>query len=54
MYIGKRLLIKHEGKIQEGLVQRIFQEELDIKLTTGEVIRRKFWEVRIIDEKNKE
>jgi len=51
MYIGKRLLVKHEEQILEGIVEQIFPEDLDIRLSNGELIRRKFWEVRIIDEK---
>jgi len=51
MHIGKRLLIKHEGKILEGNVEQIFVEDLYIRLDSGELIIRKFWEVRIIDEK---
>jgi hypothetical protein len=51
MNIGRRLLIKHNEKIQEGIVERIYTEDLDIRLDNGELIRRKFWEVRSIDEK---
>lgn len=46
MYIGKIVLIKHEGQIQEGNVEQIYPEDLDIRLVNGELIRRKFWEVR--------
>jgi len=49
MYIGKLLLVKHEGKILKGIVIQIFQEDLDIKLENNEIIRRKFWEVRQIE-----
>ncbi len=53
MYIGKTVLIKHNGTVQEGIVEEIFPEDLDIRLENGELIRRKFWEVRVIsDEKN--
>ena len=54
MHIGKRLIIKHEGKVQEGNVIKIYDEDLDIKLDDGTTIQRKFWEVRIIDEKKEE
>jgi hypothetical protein len=54
MYIGKHLLIKYEGKVQEGTVIQIFSEDLDIQLTDNLIVRRKFWEVRsIINEKEK-
>jgi hypothetical protein len=46
MYLGKRVIVKHNNKLQEGNVIQIFSEELEIKLDTGELIRRKFWEVR--------
>jgi len=52
MYIGKRLLIKHEGKIQEGTVIQIFSEDLDIQLSDNLIVRRKFWEVRTISSDN--
>jgi len=52
MYLGKHLLIRHEGKIQEGIVIQIFSEDLDIQLTDNLIVRRKFWEVRSI--KNEE
>jgi len=48
MYIGKWLLIQHEGQIMKGIVIKIYPEDLDIKLDDGIVIRRKFWEVREI------
>jgi len=51
MHIGKWLLVKHEGKIQKGIVKIIYPEDLDIELEDGTIIRRKFWEVRKIDEK---
>lgn len=49
MYIGKPLLIRHNGQIIEGKVEKIYPEDLDIKLPNGEIVRRKFWEVRAID-----
>ena len=53
MHIGKYLLIKNEGKIQEGIVEQIFEEDLQIRLKDGTLIMRKFWEVRGIP-KNEE
>jgi hypothetical protein len=52
MQIGKRLLVKHEGKVIEGIVIQIFIEDLEIKLDDQTIIQRKFWEVRSI--KNEE
>jgi hypothetical protein len=55
MHIGRWLLVKHEGKLIKGIVVKIFQEDLDIKLEDETIIRRKFWEVRNVpDEKEKE
>jgi hypothetical protein len=51
MHLGKWLLVKHEGQIKKGIVQKIYSEDLDIQLEDGTVIRRKFWEVRTINEK---
>jgi hypothetical protein len=51
MYIGQKLLVKHEGKVQEGIVENIYLEDLDIRLNNRELISRKFWEVRKVDEK---
>lgn len=53
MHIGKWLLVKHEGKIIKGIVVKIFQEDLYISLEDKTIIHRKFWEVRKIDEKEK-
>lgn len=52
MYIGKLILVKHDGVIQEGKVENIYPEDLDIRLENGDLIRRKFWEIRKIDIKN--
>jgi hypothetical protein len=46
MHIGKWLLVKHEGKIVKGIVKDFFQDDLNIQLEDGTIIRRKFWEVR--------
>ena len=53
MHIGKWLLVKHEGKILKGIVKKIYFEDLDIELDSGETIKRKFWEVRGIPNENK-
>lgn len=49
MHLGKRLLVKHDGQIQEGNVEQIFEEDLIIRLDNGETITRKFWEIRSIN-----
>lgn len=54
MNIGKKLLIKYEGKVVEGTVIKIYPEDLDIQLIDDTVVRRKFWEVKKIDEKQEE
>ena len=46
MNIGKKLLVKNGGRVQEGLVVKIYNEDLEIKLDDGTLIIRKFWEVR--------
>lgn len=51
MYIGQEVLLKHQGSLQKGRVKEIYPEELEITLDTDEIIRKKFWEVRKIDEK---
>ena len=45
MNLGQSVLCRHNGEVHNGRVIRIFPEELEIELTTGEVIRRKFWEI---------
>lgn len=52
MHIGQSVLCKHNEIVQEGKVQKIYFEDLDIKLENGETIRRKFWEIRKIEIKN--
>ena len=54
MYIGKYLLVKYEGKIKKGMVKKIYFEDLDIQLEDGNIVRRKFWEVRISPDEKKE
>jgi hypothetical protein len=52
MYLGKRVIVKHQNKLQEGSVEQIFDEDLHIKLDNNEIITRKYWEVgKIKDEK---
>lgn len=51
MQIGTRLLIKHEGKVTEGIVMKLYEETIEIKIGNNELVIRKFWEVRKIDEK---
>ena len=48
MHVGKWLLIRHEGKVTKGIVIKIYQEDLDIKLDDEIIVKRKFWEVRTI------
>jgi len=54
MYIGKSVLLKHNGIVQEGKVENIYPEDLDIRLLEGTLIRRKFWEIRKIEVKDEE
>ncbi len=54
MQIGTPLLVKHNGKIKKGRVEKIYPEDLDIKLENGELIRRKFWEVRVVTNEKKD
>ena len=51
MYIGQKVLLKHEDKLQEGIIEKVLFEDLEIKLLGGELIQKKFWEVRKINEK---
>ena len=51
MYIGKRLLIKEKKQIKKGIVINFSEEDLDIKLEDGTIVKRKFWEVRSSNEK---
>ena len=46
MHRGKWLLVKHGGKVIKGIVENIWSEDLFIRLDDGELISRKFWEVR--------
>jgi hypothetical protein len=46
MQIGTWLLIKHENIIKKGRVIKIYPEDLDIQLENGNIVRRKYWEVR--------
>jgi len=46
MWIGQPILCKHNGKLQEGTVEKMFEEDVHIKLGNNETISRKYWEVR--------
>ena len=54
MHIGQRLLIKHDGIVQEGSVVKIYDEDLDIELENKIIVRRKFWEIRSIPYEKKD
>ena len=54
MYLGLRVLVRHEGQVQEGNVERIYDEELDIRLLNGILVRRKYWEIRKCEIKDEE
>ena len=54
MYLGQRVLIKHNGKIVEGSVIEIYFEDLDIRLDNEEIVRCNFWSVRKVEYKNEE
>ena len=49
MRINQSILVKHNGIVQEGKVIKVFEEDLDIELKNGEIIRRKMWEIRKIE-----
>jgi hypothetical protein len=49
LHIGQTLLVKHGERIQEGIVEKIDSEDLLIRLSNGELINRKFWEVAKIE-----
>jgi len=46
LFIKQLVYVKHEGKVQIGTVEIIWDEKLEIKLENGETIHRKFWEIR--------
>jgi len=48
MYLSQTVLIKYNEKIVEGKVVKIYDEELDIKLDDGEIVRKKYWEIRSV------
>jgi hypothetical protein len=50
MYIGKRVLVKHQEQIQEGIVKNFWEEDVEIQLADDTVITRKYWEIRKIDD----
>jgi len=53
LFIGQTVYVKHENKVQIGKVEFIFSEELQIRLETGEMITRKFWEIRKVTNNEK-
>ena len=55
MNLGQLLLLRYNGALRKGIVKVIHNEDLDIELLTGEIIQRKFWEVKKVerDEENK-
>ena len=46
MFIGQSVYIRHEGKVQIGKVEIIWDEELSIRLLDKTLINRKFWEIK--------
>jgi hypothetical protein len=54
MNIGKAVLVKHNEVVVEGIVQEVFSEDLEIRLDNGELIRRKYWEIRVVPKKEVE
>lgn len=47
MFIGKRVLTKHEGILKEFIVTQIFNEELELSDGVFTIIR-KFWEIGLL------
>jgi len=52
MFIGQSVYVKHEGTVQIGKVEIIWDEDLQIKLDSGELITRKFWSIRKVERKD--
>ena len=52
MFIGQSVYVKHEGTVQIGKVEIIWDEELEIKLETGQTIHMKLWEIRKVPNEN--
>ena len=48
MQIGNKLLVRHNGLVLEGIVTNFYEETIEIKLANEEVITRKYWEVRAV------
>ena len=46
MKIGQSVIVKHEGKVQEGTVVQMYEEEIRVRLEDGNEVIRKYWEVR--------
>jgi hypothetical protein len=48
MFIGQTVLIKHNNSVQEGKVEEIGYEDLQIRLKDDTLVSRKYWEVKKI------
>ena len=48
MFIGQSVLIKHEGIVQEAIVEIMYMDTLKVRLVNGAIIEKKYWEVRKI------
>lgn len=49
MNIGQKVLLKVNRILRKGIVEKIYREDLDLRLSTGELVNRKFWEIRKIE-----
>ena len=49
MQIGQPVFIRHNKELYKGKVIKIFDEDLKIELKNGEIVLRKFWEIRKIN-----
>ena len=45
MNIGQKVYLRTNGELKVGIVEEIKSEDLMIRLDTGELIERKFWEI---------
>ena len=52
MHIGQTVLLKHEGKLMEGKITDMFEEDVNIELADKTIIQRKYWAVRKIKNEN--
>lgn len=48
MQIGQVVLLKHNGTVQKGKVEKINSNNLYIRLENDELVWRKFWEINKI------